>query len=316
MHFRTELIIPESSFKIEHHDALFFMGSCFAESIADKTKSLLFNTCINPHGILYNPKSIASALLDYCENKHYSKDDLFYHDNRWNSWNHHSRYSNSDPNICLDIINSEISNAHHFLKQCNYLFITLGSSFIYRHFDKNNYVANCHKVPNKEFTKELLSIDTIINDLKNAINTLTKVNSQIKIIFTISPVRYIRDGIVENNLSKARLIEAVYQLCNSVSNCFYFPAYEIVIDDLRDYRFFKDDLVHPSDFAINYVWEKFSKSYFSNQCLNIVKQIDEIIKLENHKPRNIESDSFKQFKQTIMEKKNNLKTQFPYINLN
>ncbi len=313
MQFRTELTVTESTFKIEHHDALFFMGSCFAENIAEKTKLLLFKTCINPHGILYSPNSIARALSDYCENKHYTKDDVFFYDNLWHSWNHHSRYSHADVNVCLNTINTEISHAHQFLKQCNYMFITLGSSFIYRHLYKNNYVANCHKVPNNEFTKELLSIDTIINDLKNAINSITKLNTQIRIIFTISPVRYIRDGMVENNLSKARLIESVYQLCNMINNCYYFPAYELIIDDLRDYRFFKDDMIHPTDFAISYVWEKFSKAYFSNQCLNIVKQIDEILKSENHRPRNLESESFKKFKQIILEKKTKLLLQYPYI---
>lgn len=316
MQFRTELLIPDSTFKIEHHDALFFMGSCFAENIAEKTKSLLFNTCINPHGILYNPKSIAKALSDYCENIQYTKENLFYYDNLWNSWNHHSRFSHADINVCLNTINTEISTAHQYLKHCNYLFITLGSSFIYKHFDENNYVANCHKVPNKEFTKELLTIDTIINDLKNAIISLTKFNTQIKIIFTISPVRYIRDGIVENNLSKARLIEAVHQLCNSLTNCFYFPAYELIIDDLRDYRYFKDDMVHPTELAINYVWDKFSKAYFSNQCLNIVKQIDEILKSENHRPRNTESENFKHFQQAVLEKKTKLTTKYPYIKFN
>lgn len=316
MQFRTELIISESIFKIEHHDALFFMGSCFAENIAQKTKSLLFNTCINPHGILYNPKSIAVAVADYCQNKQYTKDDLFYFDNWWHSWNHHSRYSHADVNACLNVINSEISTAHQFLKHSNYLFITFGSAFIYKYSETNNFVGNCHKVPNKKFTKELLSIEAIIHDLKAAIKSVRNLNSEIKMIFTVSPVRYIRDGIVQNNLSKARLIEAIHQLCNSVSNCFYFPAYELIIDDLRDYRYFKDDMVHPTDFAINYVWDKFSKAYFSNQCLNIIKQIDEILKSENHRPRNTESESFKHFQQAVLEKKTKLTTEYPYIKFN
>jgi hypothetical protein len=316
MQFRTELLIPNSLFKIEHHHALFFIGSCFAENIAEKTKSLLFNTLINPHGILYNPKSIALALEDYCLNKQYTKDDLFFHENLWHSWNHHSRFSDVDINVCLNNINKEITTAHEFLKQTNYLFITLGSAFVYNYTEKNIYVGNCHKLPNKKFTKELLSIQTIINDLTLSIKTIKKLNSEIKIIFTISPVRYIRYGIIENNLSKARLIEAVHQLCNTIENCFYFPAYELVIDDLRDYRFFKEDLVHPNDFAINYVWEKLSNAYFSNQCLNIIKEIEEIIKSENHRPMNVNSESYLLFKKALAEKKNKLQMLYPYIKFN
>lgn len=315
MQFRTELKLSDSKIKIEHHDALFFMGSCFAENIAEKTKALLFNTCINPHGILYNPKSIAVAILDYCNQKQYAKNDLFFYDNWWNSWNHHSRYSNADVNICIENINSDITKAHKFLKQCKYKFITLGSAFIYKHSKINSYVGNCHKVPNKEFSKELLSIDAIIKDLQTAIDNLKILNSDLKIIFTVSPVRYIRDGIVENNLSKARLLEAVHQLCNTYTNCFYFPAYELLLDDLRDYRFYKEDMVHPSDLAINYVWEKFSKTYFSNQCLNIVREIEEIITAENHRPRNVDSDSFQLFKKSIEEKKQKLKKSYPYISI-
>lgn len=316
MQFRTELKLSDSKIKIEHHDALFFMGSCFAENIAEKTKMLLFNTCINPHGILYNPKSIAVAIHDYCNQKKYIKDDLFFHDNWWNSWNHHSRYSNADATICLEKINRDIYAAHRFLKQSKYLFITLGSAFVYKYSKTNKYVGNCHKVPNKEFTKVLLTIDAIINDLQTAITELRKLNPEINIVFTVSPVRYIRDGMIENNLSKARLIEAVHQLCNMYVSCFYFPAYELIIDDLRDYRFYKEDMIHPSDLAINYVWEKFSKTYFSNQCLNIVREIEEIITAENHRTRNEDSESFQLFIKSIEEKKQRLKKNYPYISIN
>lgn len=315
MHFRTELEVAESAFKIEHNDTLFFIGSCFAENIAEKTKSLYFDTCINPHGILYNPKSIAIALNDYCINKKYTSEDLVYFNNFYHSLNHHGRYSHTQINECLRIINNDINYAHQFLKKCNYVLITLGSAFVYKHIETNKYVANCHKIPNKEFLKELLTIENIISDLNSAIIALNELNANVKIIFTISPVRYIRDGIIENNLSKARLIEAVHTICNSRNNCFYFPAYELIIDDLRDYRFYKDDLVHPTDFAVNYVWNKFTKVYFSNQCLNIIKQIEEINKMENHRPISCNYQNLNQFQQIISEKKNKLKAQYPYLKI-
>lgn len=316
MQFRTELKISESKFKIEHHDALFFMGSCFAENIAEKSHMLLFNTCINPHGILYNPKSIATAISEYCTQKIYKKEDLFFFDNWWHSWNHHSRFSNTDINLCLENINKNISIAFNFLQKSKFLFITLGSAFIYKYVKSNSYVANCHKVPNKEFEKELLTIDSIICNMQSAIDAVNYFNKEIKIIFTVSPVRYIRDGIVENTLSKARLLESVHQLCNKNNNCYYFPAYELIMDDLRDYRFFKEDLVHPSEMAINYVWEKFSNCFFSNQCLNIIKEIEEIVIAENHQPRNINSESYLSFKKNVEEKKQKLTSTFPYIKFN
>jgi hypothetical protein len=313
MNFRTELHIPNNGLKIEHHDALFFMGSCFAENIAEKTEKLLFNSVTNPHGILYNPYSIVTALYDYCNKNVYSDHELFYYNNWWNSWNHHSRFSNTDKNECLKIINSEIEKAHHHLKKSKFLFITLGSAFVYRKKSSNQLVGNCHKVPNKEFEKELLSINTIIELFEKNIQILSEFNPSLQIIFTVSPVRYIRDGIIENNLSKARLIESVHQLCNRYSNCSYFPAYELVIDDLRDYRFFEEDMVHPNKIAIDYVWKKFSNSYLSNQCLNIIKQIDEINKAENHRPFNSSSDSYQLFVKNNQEKKATLMDKHPYL---
>jgi hypothetical protein len=313
MQFRTEVNVVIPKFKIEHFDALFFMGSCFAENIAEKVHELKFNTLINPNGILYNPYSIAQALHTYMQNKQCLENELFFHDNRWHSWQHHSRYSDAEKQNCLKRINADINAAHLFLKQCNYLFITFGSAFVYKHITDGSYVANCHKVPNKQFEKNLLSIEYIEEEWQKIINEIQLFNPNIKIIFTLSPVRYMRDGITENTRSKARLIEAIHSLIAQNNTCYYFPAYELLMDDLRDYRFYENDLLHPNSFAINYVWEKFSEACFSEEALKLMAQIQQLISAENHRPFNTNSESYKSFIATIECKKKELQAKYPYV---
>ena len=253
--------------KINHRDKLMLIGSCFTENMGTKFKQHKFSVVENPNGILFNPVSITKSMLSYISNKKYTAGDLFYQNECWNSWEHHSRFSHPDQQQCLNGINQSQQEAHEFLKYADWLVLTLGSAFTYtlnagtpvekRNNENEEYVvANCHKVPTDKFSKKLLTPTEIVSAIDEMLTAVKSMNPAIKIIFTVSPVRHLREGFVENNRSKAALIQAVHELIERGADRFYFPAYELVIDDLRDYRFYAEDMVHPNYAATNYVWEK------------------------------------------------------------
>lgn len=297
--------------KLNYSQSSFFMGSCFAENIGDTMQQFKFKTIVNPHGILYNPLSIAVALRRYMKSDFVTESELFFANDCWNSWEHHSRFSNPDQQNCLLEINKNISDAHVSLKNAEWLFITFGSAFVYR--KNNKLVSNCHKQPQKEFLKQLLNPSEIIDAYTSLMMELKKFNPKLKIVFTISPVRYVRDGVVENNLSKARLIDAVHQLKNDAA--FYFPAYELVIDDLRDYRFYKEDMVHPNEQAVKYVFDKFRNSFFDESTDSLFERINEILLAKKHKPFNADSTSHKKFKNNFLQRIQSIQTQHPFLDL-
>ena len=312
MDFHLEFSPKPFDTKISHRQKLLLIGSCFTEQIGGKLALHKFNVLDNPNGILFNPVSIANSILSYIGNKQYSETELFYQNECWNSWAHHSRFSRTDKNSCLQGINGSQSNAHDFLTEADWLLITLGSAFIYELEDKT-VVANCHKVPTDKFNKRLLDIDEVVTTLRDMQKKLLQFNPHIKIIYTISPVRHLRDGFVENNHSKAALIQAVRQLISE--NILYFPAYELVIDDLRDYRFYAEDMVHPNYAATNYVWEKFITTCIDEPSQQLMKAINEINAAVNHKPFNPTSAAHKKFLQINLEKVKKMKQEYSYIDL-
>ncbi|MGB4845609.1 MAG: GSCFA domain-containing protein [Ferruginibacter sp.] len=314
MDFHLEFTPKPFGVKINHRHNLLLIGSCFTEQIGTKLAAHKFSVLDNPNGILFNPVSIIKSISSYINNKQYYEDDLFYQNECWNSWEHHSRFSNPDKQKCLAKINNSQTEAYEFLKNADWLLITLGSAFVYE-LDNAAVVANCHKVPTDKFTKRLLSVEEVFTGLQTMIDKAIAFNPGLNIIFTISPVRHLRDGFVENNRSKATLIHAVHQLTEKNTACNYFPAYELIIDDLRDYRFFAEDMVHPNYAATNYVWEKFITACIDEPSQQLMKKIAVIVAAKNHKPFNPTSEQHKKFLQTNLDKVKKIKLQFPYINL-
>ena len=314
MDFRLEFTPKPFDIKINHQQNLLLIGSCFTEQIGSKLSNHKFSVFDNPNGILFNPVSITNSITPYIDNRQYTEADLFYQNECWNSWEHHSRFSNPDATECLKGINESQSKANAFLKKADWLLITLGSAFVYE-LENKQVVANCHKVPTDKFIKRLLHVEEVITGLQQMIEKTKGFNPDIKIIFTISPVRHLRDGFVENNRSKATLIQAVYHLTEKNADCFYFPAYELIIDDLRDYRFFAEDMVHPNYAATNYVWEKFIATCIDESSQQLMKEIAVIVAAKNHKPFNPTSQQHKKFLQTNLEKVKKLQQQFSYLNL-
>jgi hypothetical protein len=314
MDFHLEFTPKPFDIKIGHQQNLLLIGSCFTEQIGTKLANHKFAVLDNPNGILFNPASIAKSISSYITNKQYTEADLFYQNECWNSWEHHSRFSHPGKKICLQGINDSQVKAHDFLKKTDWLLITLGSAFVYE-LENKDVVANCHKVPTDKFSKRLLPVEEVFTDLQKMIEEAVAFNPGLNIIFTISPVRHLRDGFIENNRSKATLIQTVHQLVEKNSNCFYFPAYELIIDDLRDYRFFAEDMVHPNYAATNYVWEKFIAACIDEPSQQLMKEIAVIVAAKNHKPFNPTSEQHKKFLQTNLEKVKKIQQQFPYLNL-
>ncbi len=319
MKFRFEVEPRKLPHPIGHEHRLLLVGSCFTENIGAKLMAHKFRVLQNPHGILFNPVSVAEAITDYVEGNEYREADLFSFNEVWHSWKHHSRFSDLRAEAALAKINGSIRGAHEFLKQADFLMITLGSAWTYtlteqaRGGRKGAVAANNHKAPADWFAKKLMTHEEIVQVLDNMLHRLFFFNPGIRILFTISPVRHLREGAVENNRSKAALIGAVHHLVDKFDRLYYFPAYELVIDDLRDYRFYAEDLVHPNYFATEYVWEKFVASSMSEAARNLMEEIAAINRAVKHKPFNPDSEAHRKFLETYRGKTEELRSKHPHL---
>ncbi|MBE9467838.1 MAG: GSCFA domain-containing protein [Bacteroidetes bacterium] len=313
--FRTNIEIPKSNSKIAYNSKTIFVGSCFTENIGNKLYELKFPVEINPFGIQYNPKSVKNSLSFLIDKKVFTQDDIHFTNEQWFSFYHHSKFSNSDKEKCLFKINEKIRQAAEFLENADTLFITFGTAWVYQLNETKEIVSNCHKLPANQFNRFLLDVDDIYKDYLILIKRLLELNNKLKIIFTVSPIRHLKDGAVGNQISKSTLILAVNKLKKHFSNVEYFPSYEIMMDDLRDYRFYADDMFHINETAINYIWQKFSETYFDDNTQDLIKKIKKIVKNKNHKPFNPKSQMYKDFLKNNLEQINKLLHQYPYINL-
>jgi hypothetical protein len=310
MQFQLPIQIPNLKPAITHQKKLLLIGSCFTEHITHFLARSKFQTMQNSHGILFNPLSVCKALDDVAEKKVYTHNDLFQQNEYWHSWYHHSDFSFLNAEKSLENINKTIETQHDFLKEADYVFITLGSAFAYYHLEENIYVSNNHRAPAAWFRKDLLSIETIQYALRQTISKLKNFNPSLQFVFTISPVRHSRDGVIENNRSKARLIEAVH----SLHDTYYFPAYELLIDILRDYRFYDADLVHPNYQATSYVWEQFITHCIDSSCIPLMKHAEQLYKARHHKSKDIQSMAHKQFLQDHLVLSQKLQLDYPFLN--
>lgn len=311
--FRTEFEVPKGTHLIDYSSKILLMGSCFTENIGEKLSELKFNTCINPFGIVYNPESVAHSLEFLVKRRMFTEADLFEHQGVWNSFYHHSRFSDIQKEHCLEKINSQIEQGSQFLKNGDFLIITLGTAWVYQLKKSGRVVSNCHKVSAKEFERFRLSKCDIVEKLKSVLKKIKNQNLNLKIILTVSPVRHLKDGAVENQQSKATLLMAVHELTQELEKVSYFPAYEIMMDDLRDYRFYAEDMVHPSPTAIQYIWEKFSKTWVNESIKPQMIEIGKLARASKHRPFQPGSTEFQQFKKHQLKAIGNLEQQFPFM---
>jgi len=327
MEFQLPITIPSLPTPIRYGDKLLLTGSCFTEHIGNNLGDWKFHTLQNPNGILFDPASVASSLVSYIRPRTYTGEDLVYFNERWQSWQHHSQFSHVDKMACLRGINESQMRAHAFLKEARWLIITLGSSFSYRLASEapasfrhgangeSHSVANCHRAPAQTFRKHLLTIEEINTVLDNCLYQLFLFNPGLKVIFTISPVRHIRDGVTENNRSKARLIESVHHLTHKFDRIYYFPAYELVIDVLRDYRFYDIDMVHPNYPATQFVLEHFIRHCIDPASQPLLEEIKKIVMARRHKPFQPATQAHRKFLADYREKTEELIRQYPFLDL-
>jgi len=299
---KTTVEIQKFEKKISHADKIMFIGSCFTENIGNKLLESLFKVDVNPFGVLYNPTSIKKSLEILIEGKKFTGSDLKFYNNLWFSYFHHSKFSHKDKDICLQNINNQLEISSNFIREAKYLFITFGTAWVYKLATTQQTVSNCHKVPAPEFTRELLNIENIVKKYNKIILLLKEINPDLQIIFTLSPVRHLKDGAVENQRSKAILHLSISQLVDSFENCYYFPSYEIMMDELRDYRFYKSDMTHINDIGIEYIWKKFEATFFTQKTLQKIKEAQKLVRNLNHKPKDPDLEEYKNFKEQNLEK--------------
>jgi hypothetical protein len=315
MEFQLPITIPSLPEPIRYGDKILLTGSCFTEHIGNQLRDWKFNTLQNPNGILFDPASVAGSLVSYIGPRIYTEEDLTFFNELWQSWQHHSQFSHTNKVECLQGINNSQTRAHAFLKETKWLIITLGSSFSYRLSGTPYTVANCHRAPAKTFDKHLMTIEEINTVLDNCLYQLFHFNPDLNILFTISPVRHARDGVVENNRSKARLIESVHHLVNKFDRIWYFPAYELVIDVLRDYRFFDVDMIHPNYPATEYVLEKFARHCIDEPSRQLMEEVKKIVIARRHRPMQPSTQAHRRFLQDHLQKAEEISRKHPFLDL-
>ena len=306
MIFRTTVDIQPSETKITYGDSTMFLGSCFAAYIGEQMKLRKMPAMINPAGTIYNPDSILAAISNIISNKRTEIDDLYNFNGDWISFNHYTDFSSDNPDKLLNKINEQNEKAFTFLKKASFLFITFGTARVYRLKETGLTVSNCHKIPGANFDSELLLVENIVNKWRQILNELSAFNPGLKVVFTISPVRHWKDGAYGNRLSKSVLFLAVDELMKHKTKPSYFPAYEIQMDDLRDYRFYADDMLHPSSAAIDYIWEKFSETYFDKPTIELQLSVRKITKAAEHRIMTDSSVKKRVFAEKILKQINDI----------
>lgn len=316
MELYTYIHIPRAPFRFSCTERMLLLGSCFAENIGTRLAGNKFNVDINPFGTLYNPASIAAALRRLLHPERFTADDLLQHEGVYHSFSHHSRFSSTSETECLRNINDRLEASTNEFRKTTYLVVTLGTAYVYRLKSSGEVVANCHKLPEKMFDRSMLTVGEIIAEWKELLLSLWKQNPDLKILFTVSPIRHWKDGAHGNQLSKATLLLAVDELQAAYpERIAYFPAYEIMMDELRDYRFYATDMLHPSELAIDYIWQRFTENFLSDETKGILKEWAEIQKAINHRPFQPESDAYKRFISQTLLKMERINEKFPSFDL-
>lgn len=313
MQFTTKIPVQKNNFPIDYDSKILLLGSCFAENIGKKFQYFKFQSTTNPFGIIFNAVSLEKLIRRCVENKKFTESDIFFHNDLWHCFEVHSELSNPSKQAFLENLNAIIESTYVKITSLSHCIVTLGTSWVYRNIESNEIVANCHKVPQKQFTKELLSISQTEESLQNIVSLIHSVNPNCHFIFTVSPVRHIKDGFTENTLSKAHLITALHASNFQLPTSSYFPSYEIMMDELRDYRFYAEDMLHPNQTAIDYIWQQFVTSTISDESKSLMIEIENIQKSLAHKPFNPNSESHQKFINHLDLKIKAIQNQYPFI---
>ncbi|MBN1131899.1 MAG: GSCFA domain-containing protein [Bacteroidales bacterium] len=314
MKFFTEAAVPDYPFRIDHRTPMLMMGSCFTETIGSYLNRYLFDITVNPFGVIYNPLSVYRSLIALAEKEAYTEDDMNQYNGLYFSFDHYTRFSHPDKKRALQNINQAFGEGKRMIRNADYLLITFGTAYVYRYRETNQVVCNCHKIPSSGFIRELLTPEAIVEEFSLLFDRLKKVNEKFKIIFTVSPVRHLKDGAHGNQVSKSTLLLAVDRICSQCPDrCLYFPSYEIVMDELRDYRFYAEDMVHPNDLAVRVIREKFASAFFSVETTGLIGKLDAVLRNFQHKPVHTGTPAHNKFLEERDKKLESLKAAHPYL---
>ncbi len=310
MEFRTKVPITPQEPKIGYSSKVLLLGSCFVENIGKKLDYFKFPNLLNPFGILFHPAAIHNFLKRVKSQHTFTEADIFYHNEAWHSYEAHSDLNSVEKQEILNKLNAAVQETADFLRSATHVIITPGTAWGYRLKESGEMVANCHKVPQSNFSKEITEAQ---NALFETAAIVKELNPEAQVIFTVSPVRHLKDGFVENQLSKAKLITAIQEIVASEDHCAYFPSYEIMMDELRDYRFYAEDMVHPNQVAVDYIWEKFQEAWIASEASEVMKKIDTIKKGLSHRPFNEASEAHQKFRRDLQQKIEKLEKEYPEI---
>jgi hypothetical protein len=311
--FRKEIQPKKPLFNLSHQDTLVHIGSCFSEHIGNKFSDLGMQSLVNPFGQQFNPISICQAITRILSGKLYVETDLILHDSLYHSLDHHSDFSGTDSSVVLEHINKQLLRAKVELKKATCLFITPGTAHYFIWKETGKTVSNCHKIPANMFEPKMATSDEIYTIMHETIEQLYKLNPKIQLVLTVSPVRYMAFGVFENTVSKSMIFNAFHQLIQQYPNIYYFPSYDLMMDDLRDYRFYDKDMIHPNEVAIEYIWNKLSATICSKECIELFEKVGDLRRAYRHRPRNFDSKSHQIFLQKIFNDMEALDEQYPYI---
>jgi hypothetical protein len=309
----TPLSLEVSPLQLSYQDHLLTLGSCFAQNLGQRLQEQLYPILINPFGVLYNPCSIAQSLQLLLSDQWLEPKDLVFHQEAWHSWYHHSSFSGTNQQATLEDMNQQLKAARQHLQQTRCLFLTFGTAWIYTWKATNQVVSNCHRFPAQQFERRRLGVEEIVRLLKKALTALHAQLGPLDILFTISPVRHLKDGFVENQTSKATLVLAVQQLVQEVEAAHYFPAYELLLDDLRDYRYYARDLVHPNELAIDYIAQAFEQRHLKKEEQTLRQQVAKLQRAAQHRPRQPHSQAHQQFLQQQLNQLEKIAGQLPIV---
>ncbi|HEY4617535.1 MAG TPA: GSCFA domain-containing protein [Flavobacterium sp.] len=314
MQFRTPVPIPKSDHLIDYNSKIVSLGSCFAVNMSEKLDYYKLQNVCNPFGILFHPLAIEKLVNFAVSGKRFTESDIFYHNERWHCFDAHSDLSNSNKETLLESLNEILISTSRQLREASHVIITYGTSWVYRNIQSDAIVANCHKVPQKQFRKELLSVGEIQESIANTLKFIHSVNPNCSVVFTVSPVRHIKDGFVENQWSKSNLIAALHQIINcQLSIINYFTSYEIMMDELRDYRFYAEDMLHPNQVAIDYIWERFKETNIAETAYETMDAVATIQKSLQHRPFNPDSESHQKFEANLQDKISKMVSQYSFM---
>jgi len=315
MKLQTQIPLKKGGNPIDYESCLLLLGSCFVENMGRKLDYFKFQNLQNPFGILFHPYAIENLVERAIQKRSYTAKEVFFLNERWHCYDAHSDLSDTSRESLLEKLNKGLEKTLQQIHKSTHILVTLGTSWVYRHFDSDRIVANCHKVPQKKFSKELLSVKAIEKSLLSTIQHIRSINENAQFIFTISPVRHLKDGFNENQRSKAHLTAAVHKIFDvpSFGARELFPSYELMMDELRDYRFYEPDMVHPNQLAIDYIWEKFKQTWISEEAYPIMSKVDNIQKGLRHRPFDPDSGQHRKFRESLEANISNLKKEYPFM---